>query len=96
MNNPPAPLNIIRQAALADIFDGDLPEAGVYPPEATPIHAMSLLRHAVSQTISEGVINCLIVTDSAEANIQLTRIHEHIFSREYHAGPRSMRREPWF
>lgn len=40
-----------------------------------------LLRHAMSETISEGIINCLIVTNSSEANIQLTRIHEHIFAR---------------
>jgi len=41
-----------------------------------------LLRHALSETISEGFINCLIVTNSKEANIQLTRIHEHIFARD--------------
>ena len=84
VNNPPAPLNAIRQAAFTDILDGYPGEAGAYPPEASPIHVMSLLRHAISQTIAEGVINCLIVTDSAEANIQLTRIHEHIFSRQCH------------
>ncbi len=43
----------------------------------------SLLRHAMAEAISEGFINCLIVTSSAEANIQLTRIHEHIFARKY-------------
>lgn len=37
----------------------------------------------MAQLISEGIVNCLIVTDSPEANIQLTRIHEHIFSREF-------------
>lgn len=42
----------------------------------------SLLRHAMAEAISEGFINCLIVTSSAEANIQLTRIHEHIFARK--------------
>ena len=42
----------------------------------------SYLRHAMAETISEGIINCLIVTNSTEANIQLTRIHEHIFARE--------------
>jgi len=36
----------------------------------------------MAETISEGVINCLIVTNSTEANIQLTRIHEHIFARD--------------
>lgn len=45
------------------------------------MHIMNLLRHAMAKTMSEGIVNCLIVTDSPEANIQLTRIHEHIFSR---------------
>lgn len=40
------------------------------------------LRHAMAEVISEGIINCLIVTNSSEANVQLTRIHEHIFARE--------------
>jgi len=43
----------------------------------------SLLRHAMAEVISEGIINCLIVTSSAEANIQLTHIHEHLFARKY-------------
>ena len=42
----------------------------------------NLLRHCMAETISEGVINCLIVTSSSEANVQLTRIHEHLFSRD--------------
>ena len=46
------------------------------------MQVQNLLRHAMSQTISEGIVNCLIVTDSPEANIQLTRVHEHIFSRK--------------
>lgn len=50
--------------------------------EATPMQVQNLLRHAMSETISEGIINCLIVTNSGEANDQLTRIHEHIFARE--------------
>lgn len=58
-------------------------------PNASGIQIQSLLRHAVSMTISEGIINCLIVTDSPEANIQLTRIHEHIFARTYDNPARS-------
>lgn len=46
------------------------------------MQVMNLLRHAVAKTICDGIVNCLIVTDSAEANIQLTRIHEHIFASE--------------
>ncbi|KAI0707229.1 hypothetical protein C8Q76DRAFT_770904 [Earliella scabrosa] len=80
--SPPVPLNVIRQAALVDIFDGDPPEHGQDKQNASGIQIQSLLRHAVSMTISEGIVNCLIVTDSPEANIQLTRIHEHIFSRD--------------
>ena len=41
------------------------------------------LRHAMAEVISEGIINCLIVTNSSEANVQLTRIHEHIFARKF-------------
>jgi len=50
--------------------------------EATSMQVQSYLRHAMAETISEGIINCLIVTNSSEANIQLARIHEHIFARE--------------
>jgi len=76
-------LNEIRQAAISDIHEG-------YPPEedemargdATAMQVQNLLRHAISQAISEGIVNCLIVTNSQEANVQLTRIHEHIFARK--------------
>jgi hypothetical protein len=46
------------------------------------MQVQNLLRHAISQAISEGIVNCLIVTNSQEANVQLTRIHEHIFARK--------------
>ncbi|THG98737.1 hypothetical protein EW026_g3503 [Hermanssonia centrifuga] len=82
VNHPPADLTEIRQAALLDVYDGYPPEPSPYLAQATAIQTMSLLRHGMSKTISEGTINCLIVTDSPEANIQLTRIHEHIFSRD--------------
>ncbi|KIP10494.1 hypothetical protein PHLGIDRAFT_33869 [Phlebiopsis gigantea 11061_1 CR5-6] len=78
----PSELAAVRQAALADIFDGYPPEPSPFPDEAGAMHVMHLLRHAMAKTIMEGIINCLIVTDSPEANIQLTRIHEHIFSRD--------------
>ena len=51
--------------------------------DATSMQVQSYLRHAMAETVSEGVINCLIVTNSTEANVQLTRIHEHIFAREH-------------
>ncbi|KAG8933589.1 hypothetical protein FRC01_008130 [Tulasnella sp. 417] len=73
---PPVPLNDIRDAALADL-SGPEPDS-----EATPVIVQNLLRHAISETICEGIINVLIVTNSNEANEQLTRIHEHIFTRD--------------
>ncbi|CDO75189.1 hypothetical protein BN946_scf184866.g30 [Trametes cinnabarina] len=79
---PPLPLNVIRAAALTDVFDDNPAELELPSTNATGIQVQSLLRHAVSKTIAEGIINCLIITDSPEANIQLTRIHEHIFSRD--------------
>ena len=47
----------------------------------TPLQASSYLRHTISETIAGGVINCLLVTDSTEANIELTRIYEHLLGR---------------
>jgi len=82
LRTPPCSLNDLRRAALTDIFDGYLPETDPYSFDATGMQVQNLLRHALSQTISEGIVNCLIVTDSPEANIQITRVHEHIFSRD--------------
>jgi hypothetical protein len=87
--NPPADLQDIRQAALIDIFDGEMPEGYPLPenPTGFQMQTLNLLRHALAKTICDGIVNCLIVTDSAEANIQLTRIHEHIFSRKSRFSP---------
>ncbi|KAG5220729.1 Pentafunctional AROM polypeptide [Salix suchowensis] len=74
---PPAPLDVIAQAIFNDVAGAEIEGF-----EAMPMVVQSLLRHALSETISEGIINCLIVTNSAEANVQLTRIHEHIFARD--------------
>ncbi|KAG9008868.1 hypothetical protein FRB94_012837 [Tulasnella sp. JGI-2019a] len=73
---PPVPLARIRDAALADL-EGPQPSS-----DATPVICQNLLRHAMSEAISEGIVNNLIVTNSPETNIQLTRIHEHIFARD--------------
>ncbi|KAF9562003.1 hypothetical protein CPC08DRAFT_663746 [Agrocybe pediades] len=75
---PPIPLQELCAAILNDIV-GVLDVTQV---ETTPMQVQSYLRHAMAETISEGIINCLIVTNSTEANIQLTRIHEHIFARD--------------
>jgi hypothetical protein len=84
----PKALDELRDAALWDIHDGvDVPKPTT---PATAIHVQSLLRHAMSEAISEGIVNCLIVTDSTDTNIQLTRIHEHLFARKanIHYSPR--------
>ncbi|KAL1949642.1 hypothetical protein VTO73DRAFT_8523 [Trametes versicolor] len=80
--NPPVPLNTMRSAALTDVFDDNPAELPPQTPNATGMQVQSLLRHTVSKTIAEGIINCLVITDSPDANIQLARIHEHIFSRD--------------
>jgi hypothetical protein len=76
---PPAPMKVIYQSIVYDLV-GDADDTA--DDEPSPMLVQNLLRHAMSETISEGVINCLIVTNSSEANVQLTRIHEHLFSRE--------------
>jgi hypothetical protein len=81
---PPAPLEEIYKAILADVqsTNGTTAEISLQQgKEPTSMQVQTLLRHAMSETISEGIVNCLMVTDSGEANVQLTRIHEHIFSR---------------
>jgi hypothetical protein len=74
---PPVPLNYIRDAALVDL-EGPQPEVE----DATAVIIQNLLRHAMSEAICEGIVNVLVVTNSNEANDQLTRIHEHIFARK--------------
>ncbi|TDL25694.1 hypothetical protein BD410DRAFT_765354 [Rickenella mellea] len=78
IRTPPTYLNDIRDAILSDIAGGSESDL----PDASPIIVQNLLRHSMAETISEGVVNCLIVTNSTEANVQLTRIHEHLFARD--------------
>ncbi|KAJ8072265.1 hypothetical protein PM082_015824 [Marasmius tenuissimus] len=78
VRNPAVSLPALCQAILSDVGNGpDVPRH-----EGTSMQVQALLRHALSETISEGIINNLIVTNSPEANVQLTRIHEHIFARD--------------
>jgi hypothetical protein len=80
VRNPSVSLNEIRDAALSDIFGAaQQPD----PSPAAPALVQALLRHVMTETVSEGIINCLIVTNSKDANVQLTRIHEHLFAREH-------------
>ncbi|GLB40293.1 hypothetical protein LshimejAT787_0801640 [Lyophyllum shimeji] len=75
---PPTSHDALAGAVLSDLIPG----LDVSQLEATSMQTQCFLRHAMSETISEGVINCLIITNSSEANVQLTRIHEHIFARD--------------
>jgi hypothetical protein len=76
IRNPPVSLDELREAAMQDL-EGDVDAS--FP--ASELQVQNLLRHALSETISESIINCLIITNSTEANVQLTRIHEHLFAR---------------
>ncbi|CAE6423229.1 unnamed protein product [Rhizoctonia solani] len=68
---------------MREVIFGDLSQVPAHPPpNATPVQVQNLLRHIMSDAICEGLVNCLVVTNSNEANIQLTRIHEHIFARD--------------
>ncbi|GAA5992942.1 hypothetical protein JCM10908_000759 [Rhodotorula pacifica] len=46
------------------------------------IVVQSLLRHVMSQLLCEGIVNKLLVTNSEEANQELTKLHEQLFHRE--------------
>jgi hypothetical protein len=74
---PPSPLPDIYGAALGDITGSYEP----VPYDASAMQAQNILRHALSEVISSEIINNLVVTNSPEANVQLTRIHEHLFAR---------------
>ncbi|KAF8552780.1 hypothetical protein OG21DRAFT_1597946 [Imleria badia] len=80
VRTPPASLSDIYLAALADIT-GAVSYDALAPDGASPIQVQNILRHALSELISTEIVNVLMVTNSAEANVQLTRIHEHLFSR---------------
>jgi len=78
VREPPTSHSALARAILSDLIPGqDFSQF-----QATSMQAQCFLRHAMSETISEGVINCLIISNSTEANVQLTRIHEHIFARD--------------
>ncbi|KAJ3890012.1 hypothetical protein GG344DRAFT_50525 [Lentinula edodes] len=80
VRSPPVSLIDLCGAILNDLASTITETAPRY--DGSSIQVQSLLRHIISETISEGIINCLVVTNSPEANDQLTRIHEHIFVRD--------------
>ncbi|KAF5372788.1 hypothetical protein D9615_010118 [Tricholomella constricta] len=75
---PPISHEALARAVLSDIVTG----LDVSQIQATSMQTQCYLRHAMAETVSEGIINCLIITNSSDANVQLTRIHEHIFLRD--------------
>ncbi|KAJ7649986.1 hypothetical protein FB45DRAFT_732143 [Roridomyces roridus] len=77
LRQPPTDVHLICEAAMNDIVS-----AQDYASNITGT-SMQVSKFAkLPPPCSEGFINCLIVTNSKEANIQLTRIHEHIFNRD--------------
>ncbi|KAK0236063.1 hypothetical protein EDD85DRAFT_839187 [Armillaria nabsnona] len=79
VRSPPASFDVICSAVLSDVPSGPDVAAQI---KGTSMQVQYMLRHAMSETISEGIINCLMVTNSTDANIQLARIHEHLFARD--------------
>jgi len=75
---PPAAMNQIRDAIMTDLYGYAVQDPNMPP----SVQVQNLLRHILSDAIAEGIINCLIVTNSTEANVHLTRIHDHLFSRK--------------
>lgn len=41
----------------------------------------NMMRHAMSELLCYGIVNELLVTNSEEANKELTRVHEELFAR---------------
>ena len=62
----PVPPVTPKDATLADVSNAGY--TGLFT-EARPMMVQSLLRHAVAEAISEGFLNCLILTSVADANI---------------------------
>lgn len=46
------------------------------------IVVQSLLRHVMGVMLAEGIVNELLVTNSDDANRELTKVHDQLFSRE--------------
>lgn len=46
------------------------------------IIVQSLLRHVMSEILAEAIINRLLITDSEQTNLELTKIHTILFDRQ--------------
>jgi hypothetical protein len=81
LRTAPAPAAMLQEAALTDITD--VGESTALFSDVRPMTVQCLLRHALTQVISEGIVNSLIVTNSAEENVGLTRVHERLLTRTF-------------
>jgi hypothetical protein len=77
----PAPAAALQEAILTDITD--VGESTTLFTDMRPTIVQCLLRHAIAEVISEGIINSLIVSNSVEANLELTSIHERLLTRTF-------------
>ena len=77
----PAPAAALQEAILTDITD--VGESTTLFTDIRPTIVQCLLRHAIAEVISEGIFNSLIVSNSAEANLELTSIHERLLTRTF-------------
>lgn len=75
----PAPAAALQEAVLADITD--VGESTALFSDVRQLTVQFLLRHALNRVISEGIVNSLVVTNSAEENVGLTRVHERLLTR---------------
>ncbi|KAI9457009.1 hypothetical protein BJY52DRAFT_1120729, partial [Lactarius psammicola] len=74
----PVPAAVLQEAVLMDLTD--VGESAALFTDVRPMTVQSLLRHAMAEVISDGIINSLIVTNSAEANSEFMRMHERLFA----------------
>jgi hypothetical protein len=80
-----APMEALQEAILTDLTD--VGESTALFTDVRSMVVQCLLRHAMSEVISEGIINSLVVSNSAEANLELTRIHERLLNRTFLSQP---------
>ncbi|KAI9434438.1 hypothetical protein H4582DRAFT_1818637, partial [Lactarius indigo] len=70
----PAPAAALQEAVLTDLTA--VGESAALFTDVRPIMVQGLLRHAMTEVISDGIINSVVVTNSANANLEYMRMHE--------------------
>ncbi|KAH9026880.1 hypothetical protein EDB84DRAFT_1579715 [Lactarius hengduanensis] len=68
----PAPAATLQEAVLTDLTA--VGESAALLTDVRPMMVQSLLRHAMAEVISDGIINSLVVTNSADANLECTSV----------------------